>query len=116
MIEESGGSIEIGESTGCNSGNMCEEYCSAGEALRAFNVSSCVFVVGKSTFGSSGTQVGCFLKRMWPNELVEIFGGIGLLGCLGLTGANANCANLCFVEIPEGTLAEGVVGDSVKLL
>jgi hypothetical protein len=53
---------------------------------------------------------------MWPNEFVEIFGGMGLLGSLGLTGANANCASLCFVEIPEGTLGEGVIGDSVRVL
>lgn len=54
MIKElSGGSIEIGESTGSSSGNMCEGDWSAGEALRAFRVSSGDFVAGDSTVDPS---------------------------------------------------------------
>lgn len=59
---------------------------------------------------------------MLPSEFVEILEGIGLLGSLGLTGAKAICASLCFVEIPEGTLAVipegalvGITGDSMRV-
>lgn len=107
MIKDpSGGSVETGDAVGNKSGNMWDGERSAGEAFNAFSVNSGDFIVGDSAVDPSGTQmVEGFLLKCKLSSGVEDFADMAFFASLGLTGANANCDSLCFVESPEvGTL------------